>query len=250
MPKRLTVTEKWNDEWFISLSPQAKVIWEYIRDNCDISGVWDVNIELLRFRVKFSPQVDVIKHLEELNEAAQKLGIEDRVEWFTDRKKIWIKNFIRIQYGILSEKSSTHRGVMKVIENHSHTKGLPKGYLTLIGALKVKNKIKVKNIINTRVFKEPNIPFELFWTIYDKKIEKQKCEKLWKKLSDEDRTAIMAYIPKYKEAQPEKQYRKHPETFLTHRAWEDEIIPAAPKAPNGAHEPQPTNAHLLKKITA
>jgi hypothetical protein len=34
----------------------------------------------------------------------------------------------------------------------------------------------------------------------------------------------MAYIPRYKLHQPDKQYRKNPATFLYQRSWEDEII--------------------------
>ena len=222
MPKRFTVTEKWNDVWFISLSPQAKVIWEYICDNCDISGVWEANVELMRFRIKFSNQVDIGKHLSELNEVAQKLGMEDRVEWFEDKRRLWIKNFIRVQYGVLSENSSTHRGVIKCIQNHRINKGLPKGFETLIGRVKVKDKNKYNK--ESKEEKEPNVDFETFWNAYDKKVERDKCEKKWRKLSDSDREAVMAYIPRYKKAQPVKQYRKNPETFLNNRGWEDELI--------------------------
>lgn len=68
------------------------------------------------------------------------------------------------------------------------------------------------------------IPFESFWDLYDKKVGRPKAEKKWAGLSKKDRLAVMEYIPKYKAAQPEKRYRKHPTTFLNNRAWEDEII--------------------------
>jgi hypothetical protein len=34
----------------------------------------------------------------------------------------------------------------------------------------------------------------------------------------------MEYIPKYKEAQPDKLFRKDPATFLNNKSWNDEII--------------------------
>lgn len=77
------------------------------------------------------------------------------------------------------------------------------------------NKDTIKNI---------NIPFKSFWDLYDKKVNAGKCEPKWNKLKDSDRTAIMEYIPKYKEAQPDKQYRKNPEVFLNNKSWNDEII--------------------------
>lgn len=70
-----------------------------------------------------------------------------------------------------------------------------------------------------------NILFDSFWDLYDKKVgDKQKLEKTWNKLSDKDREIIMTYIPKYKEAQPDKQFRKDPQTFLYNKSWNDEIV--------------------------
>ena len=68
------------------------------------------------------------------------------------------------------------------------------------------------------------VSFDTFWDLYDKKVDKGACLKKWNKLSKADKEAAVAYIPKYKEAQPEKQFRKNPETYLNRRAWENEII--------------------------
>ena len=83
---------------------------------------------------------------------------------------------------------------------------------------------KYNNIYTHDESKTLNVPFDVFWDAYDKKIGTKKCETLWKRLSDKDRLDIMAYIPKYILSQPDKQFRKHPQTFLNNRAWEDEII--------------------------
>lgn len=73
--------------------------------------------------------------------------------------------------------------------------------------------------------KDINIPFGDFWNMYEKKRGNvPKLEAKWNKLKDEERQAIMDYIPKYKQAQPDKQYRKDPSTFLNNRAWEDELV--------------------------
>jgi hypothetical protein len=70
-----------------------------------------------------------------------------------------------------------------------------------------------------------NVPFSDFWKLYDKKTSpKDKCEKKWEKLKDSERAAAMEYIPEYKVAQPDKQFRKDPETFLNQKAWLNEII--------------------------
>lgn len=71
---------------------------------------------------------------------------------------------------------------------------------------------------------EEEFPFSDFWELYDKKIGKSDCQKVYAKISLKDRKAIFDYLPKYLEATTVKQYRKNPLTFLHQRAWEDEII--------------------------
>lgn len=73
--------------------------------------------------------------------------------------------------------------------------------------------------------KEPNYSFDEFWELYDKKTgERKKLTKKWLALTDEERETIMNYIPKYIECQPDKQFRKNPETFLNNKSWNDELI--------------------------
>jgi len=76
-------------------------------------------------------------------------------------------------------------------------------------------------IINKNI----NIEFDIFWNLYDKKIgNKEKLINKWKKLKDIEREDIIKYIPKYKLSQPDKKFRKNPETFLNNKSWNDEII--------------------------
>ena len=66
--------------------------------------------------------------------------------------------------------------------------------------------------------------FEEFWESYDKKTGKNRCESLWKKMSKEKKENAINYIDKYKLAQPDKKYRKNPDTYLRNESWNDEII--------------------------
>jgi hypothetical protein len=78
--------------------------------------------------------------------------------------------------------------------------------------------------------KEINIPFDFFWDEYDKKRgDKVKLQKKWSKLTDEERNLIIDYIPKYKLSQPEKKFRKDPDTFLNNKSWNDELIESGVK---------------------
>lgn len=73
-----------------------------------------------------------------------------------------------------------------------------------------------------------NIEFDEFWRLYDKKVGNQnKMKRKWEALSDTERERIKEFIPKYKLAQPDKKFRKNPETFLNNKSWNDELIPMA-----------------------
>jgi hypothetical protein len=72
--------------------------------------------------------------------------------------------------------------------------------------------------------------FEIFWDLYDKKVgDRTKIEKKFNSLSEEVKNLIFEYLPKYIQYQPDKKYRKNPDTFLNQKAWNDEIIPSSPQ---------------------
>jgi hypothetical protein len=67
-------------------------------------------------------------------------------------------------------------------------------------------------------------PFNEFWDMYDKKIDKVSCEKKYKKISLEEKQLIFETLPTYLLSTPDKKYRKNPETYLNNKAWNDEVI--------------------------
>ena len=87
------------------------------------------------------------------------------------------------------------------------------------------------NLYRSKTTSNDVYEFDSFWDDYDKKVgNKTKLRTKWDKLSKRDKLAIKEYIPKYKKAQPDKRYRKNPETFLNNKSWNDEII-ISPKLP-------------------
>lgn len=77
-----------------------------------------------------------------------------------------------------------------------------------------------------QVLDEDHLAFDRFWNLYDKKVGRAKCEKLFHNLSGNDRNKIFENLPAYIQATHDKQFRKNPEAYLNNRTWEDEIIPA------------------------
>ena len=101
---------------------------------------------------------------------------------------------------------------------------------------------------NENVVKAINIPFDDFWNLYDKKRgDRKKLKIKWDSLKPEERQSAIDYIPKYKEATQDKQYRKDPSTFLNNKSWNDEII----NKNNGRTQEDKknsTNGHEFKTI--
>ena len=70
-----------------------------------------------------------------------------------------------------------------------------------------------------------NISFDVFWDLYDKKVgDKQKLIKKWDSLKNEERELAIKHIPNYKISQPDKKFRKDPQTYINNKSWNDEII--------------------------
>ena len=100
--------------------------------------------------------------------------------------------------------------------------------------------IKERNIVNTAENSE-NIAlgdfvgksdelknsqtFERVWALYGKPVgNKTQLEQQWNGLSDEEREAILDYVPRYVAARPDPKYRKNFCNFLANRTWETEQI--------------------------
>lgn len=90
--------------------------------------------------------------------------------------------------------------------------------------------------------------FEMFWNLYDKKVGREKCQKLWSKLSKRDKEKCLDYIPLYKLAQPDKKYRKNPETFLRNKSWNDELIYTNEQRYNPEQQLQSVVASLAAEV--
>ena len=47
MSKRFTDTDKWKDDWYISLSNDDKIVWQWLLDNCSHAGLCKKSMGLL-----------------------------------------------------------------------------------------------------------------------------------------------------------------------------------------------------------
>jgi cell fate (sporulation/competence/biofilm development) regulator YlbF (YheA/YmcA/DUF963 family) len=81
--------------------------------------------------------------------------------------------------------------------------------------------------INEKKVNKVNIldeQFEEFWDLYDYKKSRDKAEKAWKTLNKEEKALALQHAPVYAKSTPDKQFRKHPSTYLNSKSFNDEII--------------------------
>lgn len=97
MAKRFTDTEKWKKPFLRNLKAPYKLLWFYILDECDHSGIWQVDFDVARLKI------------------GEKLTEADAIKFFAEKicvlpggEKWFIPSFIEFQYGKLAENNRAH----------------------------------------------------------------------------------------------------------------------------------------------
>lgn len=111
MAKRLTDTEKWNDDWYVALNNDYRIIWQWLLDNCSHAGICKRNMKLMNVMCNTSAtEDDMIKMMEN-----RVLAIKN--DWF-------IPKFLKFQYSDLQSNRPVIISVRKEL--------IRKNYYTLI----------------------------------------------------------------------------------------------------------------------
>ena len=135
MAKRFTETGKWKKKWIRELSPEMKLFWFYLLDNCDHAGIWEVDIELAALQIGIELDESII-----LNTFNRKIVPFKPGKWF-------VPKFIVYQYGELNKSNRAHLSVIKILTKYGLNKGLNEveqgAYKSLEGA---KDKDKDKEL--------------------------------------------------------------------------------------------------------
>ena len=102
MAKRLTDTDKWKDEWYLSLSNDYKIIWQWLLDNCSHSGFCKPSVLFMNMLCKVNiTEEDVIGSMD-----GRVLKVNK--QWF-------IPKFIKFQYPTLISNKPVIVSVVKDI---------------------------------------------------------------------------------------------------------------------------------------
>jgi hypothetical protein len=145
MAKRMTDTDKWKKRFVRELSPQHKLLWFYILDDCNHAGIWEVDLEVASIRVGF-----------ELSHDNLPSSFGEKVISFDGGDKWFIPDFIDFQYGELNPNSNVHKSVIQLLERYN-LMGYLKGSQTLPEGVKDKDIVIVKDKAKAKRFVKPNV---------------------------------------------------------------------------------------------
>jgi hypothetical protein len=75
--------------------------------------------------------------------------------------------------------------------------------------------------------------FELFWSLYPRRVAKLAAQKAWAKLKPAEREAAIAALPAHVESWGTRdiEHVPHAGTWLNQQRWTDELTPRKPQAP-------------------
>lgn len=132
----MTDTDKWKKRFVRELSPQHKLLWFYILDDCNHAGIWDVDLEVASIRVGFDLSHDNLPS-----------SFGEKVISFDNGDKWFIPEFIDFQYGELNPNSNVHKSVIALLEKYN-LEGYLKGSQGVQSTLN--NKDKDKDIVKVK----------------------------------------------------------------------------------------------------
>lgn len=115
MAKRFTDTDKWKDDWFISLSNDYRIIWQWLVDNCDHAGICKPSIGMINLLCK----TDITE--EELIEKMNGRVLKVDGYWF-------IPKFLKFQYKNLNSGKPAIISVIKLLKDNKLDKIVNKLY--------------------------------------------------------------------------------------------------------------------------
>lgn len=130
MAKRFTDTEKWKKEFIKGLNPKMKLLWFYILDDCDHSGMWQVDMEVASLRIG-----EPITYEEAFTALGSQIQVYGKFKWF-------IEDFVSFQYGQLRPSNRMHQAVITTLTKHK----IPvlNGHIRALEGVKEKDKEKEK----------------------------------------------------------------------------------------------------------
>lgn len=133
MSLRYTQTDKWKDDWFLSLSNDYRIIFLWLVDSCTIAGVWKISFKEMNY--KCNTNITESEFLEIFGNRLKKVD---------NHNAYFIPNYLKVQYpaGLQSNKPLIV-GVRKEIEFYNLYRFIKEPEFNDSFIIKVKVMVKV-----------------------------------------------------------------------------------------------------------
>lgn len=162
MSKRFVDTELWQKEWFQDLSLKEKILIKYIFENCDCAGVWNGNFKMASFIIGEKVSIE---DLEAINKKKHQFDI-------LNNNNIFVSDFIKFQYGELSEKCKPHTKVISMLKHYGLYERVMKEYTNSIDTPVKEARFVKPSVDEVRAYcieRNNNIDAEAFINFYESK---------------------------------------------------------------------------------
>lgn len=120
MSSRFTETEKWKDVWFRRLSIEAKVLFQYLCDNCDIAGFWEIDLDLASYFTGIPTEENMPLFKDKTGKSIEAAFKELARGYIGGNSHIFIRTFLVHQKNLpLNPENCAHRGIIQRINSHN-----------------------------------------------------------------------------------------------------------------------------------
>ena len=111
MAIRFTDTEKWSDAWFANLSSKSKLLFLYLCDNCNLTGIIEINYNLWAAHTSLKT-VEIKLALSEISKC---------YVISNDGECLFIRNFLKHQRNLpINTQNRAHIKILDIYENYRH----------------------------------------------------------------------------------------------------------------------------------
>jgi hypothetical protein len=83
------------------------MFWQYINDNCDHAGIWEVDFDLASYQLGVELDEDEVKRI-----------FSDKIAVLHSGEQWYLKDFCGFQYGKLMPQVPCHESAQKILRKH------------------------------------------------------------------------------------------------------------------------------------
>lgn len=226
--QRYINTHFWDDAYIELLKPMERYLFIYFLTNphTNICGIYELSLKRMTSEAGL-PESKIKATLDKFSEGGKIYYISG---W------VYVKNFIRHQsvnpkivQGIDNKMKEVPSQILKKIKE-----------ITPIDSLYIENELSEPELEpelepRPNSLREVDDSFDQFWSLYRKKVARDKAKVAWKKVKPSEHEAIFTDIRRKNTSESwtksNGDYIPNPTTYINQRRWEDQVDAPSTAAP-------------------